>query len=140
MKSYLDLVPLSQKVHKNQSRMVRLCIILSVFLVTAIFGMADMEIRSQKAQAQINYGKWHAGLRDISDEEMALISLRPKVLACTRYDTLNYRLSMHYQIDGNEAVLIGFDEDALDIFPTAQIVEGTFPSEEIGRASCRERV
>ena len=109
MKSYLDLVPLSQKVHKNQSRMVRLCIILSVFLVTAIFGMADMEIRSQKAQAQINYGKWHAGLRDISDEEMALISLRPKVLACTRYDTLNYRLSMHYQIDGNEAVLIGFD-------------------------------
>lgn len=130
MKSYLDLVPLSQKVHKNQSRMVRLCIILSVFLITAIFGMADMEIRSQKAQAQINYGKWHAGLRDISDEEMALISLRPKVLACTRYDTLNYRLSMHYQIDGNEAVLIGFDEDALDIFPTAQIVEGTFPSEE----------
>lgn len=130
MKSYLDLVPLSQKVHKKQSRMVRLCIILSVFLITAIFGMADMEIRSQKAQAQINYGKWHAGLRDISDEEMALISLRPKVLACTRYDTLNYRLSMHYQIDGNEAVLIGFDEDALDIFPTAQIVEGTFPSEE----------
>jgi putative ABC transport system permease protein len=87
MKSYLDLVPLSQKVHKNQSRMVRLCIILSVFLVTAIFGMADMEIRSQKAQAQINYGKWHAGLRDISDEEMALISLRPKVLAATTPST-----------------------------------------------------
>ena len=53
-----------------------ICIFLAVFLVTAIFGMADMEIRSQKAQAQINYGKWHAGLRDISDEEMALISLR----------------------------------------------------------------
>ena len=130
MKSYLDLVPLSQKVHKKQSRMVRLCIILSVFLITAIFGMADMEIRSQKAQAQINYGKWHAGFRNMSDEEAVLIGVRPKVLACTRYDTLNYRLSMHYQIDGNEAVLIGFDEDALDIFPTAQIVEGTFPSEE----------
>ena len=69
MKHYLDLVPLSQKVHRKQSRMVRLCIILSVFLVTAIFGMADMEIRCQKAQAEINYGKWHAGLQSMSDEE-----------------------------------------------------------------------
>ena len=54
MKNYLDLVPISQKVHRRQSRMVRLCIILSVFLITAIFGMADMEIRSQNAQAKIN--------------------------------------------------------------------------------------
>ena len=57
MKNYLDLVPISQKVHRRQSRMVRLCIILSVFLITAIFGMADMEIRSQNAQAKINYGE-----------------------------------------------------------------------------------
>ncbi len=130
MKHYLDLIPLSQKVHRKQSRMVRLCIILSVFLVTAIFGMADMEIRCQKAQAEINYGKWHAGLQSMSDEETLLISARPKVLACTRYDTLNYRLSMHYQVEGREAVIIGFDESALDIFPTARLVEGIFPSEE----------
>ena len=88
MKNYLDLVPISQKVHRRQSRMVRLCIILSVFLITAIFGMADMEIRSQNAQAKINYGEWHAGFRDMSDEDTALIGQRPKVLACTRYNTL----------------------------------------------------
>lgn len=132
MKSYLDLIPISQKLHKRQSRMVRLCIILSVFLITAIFGMADMEIRSQKVQAKINYGEWHAGFRDISDEETALISQRPKVLACTRYDTLNYRLSMHYQVEGKETIIIGFDKSALDIFPTAKLIEGSFPEEEGG--------
>ena len=130
MKNYLDLVPISQKVHKRQSRMVRLCIILSVFLVTAIFGMADMEIRSQNTQAKINYGEWHAGFRSMSDEETELISQRPKVLACTRYNTLNYRLSMHYQVEGTETVIIGMDESALRIFPTAQLVEGSFPTEE----------
>lgn len=132
MKNYLDLVPISQKIHRNQSRMVRLCIILSVFLITAIFGMADMEIRSQKAQTKINYGEWHAGFRNISDEKAALISQRPKVLACTRYNTLNYRLSMHYQIEGRETVILGMDESALDIFPTARLVEGNFPAEENG--------
>lgn len=112
--------------------MVRLCIILSVFLVTAIFGMADMEIRSQNAQARINYGEWHAAFLDVSDEEVELISQRPKVLACTRYGTLNYRLSMHYQVEGKETVIIGFDEAALDIFPTAKLTEGSFPKEEGG--------
>lgn len=79
MKNYLDLIPISQKIHKRQSSMVRLCIILSVFLVTAIFGMADMEIRSQNAQAKINYGEWHIGFRFVSDEDVAIISRRPKV-------------------------------------------------------------
>lgn len=132
MKNYLDLISISQKIHKRQSRMVRLCIILSVFLVTAIFGMADMEIRSQKAQAKINYGEWHAGFRSISDEEAAFIGQRPKVLACTRYGTLNYRLSMHYQVEGKETVILGFDEAALDIFPTAKLIEGNFPEEDGG--------
>ena len=37
MKSYLSLVPISAKVHKRQSRMTRICIILAVFLVTSSF-------------------------------------------------------------------------------------------------------
>ena len=37
MKSYLDLVPISAKVHRKQNRMSIICIVLAVFLVTAIF-------------------------------------------------------------------------------------------------------
>ena len=51
MKRYLDLIPISAKRHRRQSLMTRLCIFLAVFLVTAIFGMADMELRSQRQQA-----------------------------------------------------------------------------------------
>lgn len=43
MKSYLSLIPISAKVHKRQSRMTRICIVLAVFLVTAIRNMAITE-------------------------------------------------------------------------------------------------
>ena len=48
MKHYFDLIPITEKVHKKQSRMVRTCIVLSVFLVTAIFGLAEMFMRSEE--------------------------------------------------------------------------------------------
>lgn len=44
MKHYLELVPISARVHRKQNRMSIFCIILAVFLVTTIFGMADMFI------------------------------------------------------------------------------------------------
>lgn len=47
MKSYLSLVPISAKVRKRQNRMTILCVIISIFLVTAIFSVADMMIRTQ---------------------------------------------------------------------------------------------
>ena len=42
MKSYLSLIPISAKVHRRQNRMTLLCIIIAVFLVTAIFSLAQM--------------------------------------------------------------------------------------------------
>ena len=67
MKNYLDLIPISAKVYRKQNRMTRLCIVFSVFLVTVIFSMADMEIRSQKLQAIQSDGSWHANFMQIDD-------------------------------------------------------------------------
>lgn len=67
MKHYLDLVPISAKIHKKQSRMSIFCIVLAVFLVTTIFGMADMFIRSQILQAQQESGNWHIAIKNISN-------------------------------------------------------------------------
>ncbi len=50
MKSYLSLIPISAKVHKRQNRMTILCIIFAVFLVTAIFSMAEMGIRMEQTR------------------------------------------------------------------------------------------
>ena len=45
MKHYLDLAARSDRVHRRQSRMTRLCIVLAVFLVAVMFGLADMYLQ-----------------------------------------------------------------------------------------------
>lgn len=96
MKGYLDLVPISAKVHKKQSRMSVFCIILSVFLVTAIFGMADMFIRGQILQAQSENGNWHIGIRNITDEDAAVLAARPDIKTVSAYGVLNFRGDQGY--------------------------------------------
>ena len=68
MKHYLDLVPISVKIHRKQSRMSIFCIVLAVFLVTTIFGMADMFVRSQILQTQREYGNWHQNIEALNRE------------------------------------------------------------------------
>ena len=46
MKSYLSLIPISAKVHR-QNRLTLLCIIFAVFLVMTIFSLADMSVRME---------------------------------------------------------------------------------------------
>lgn len=50
MKSYLSLIPISARVRRRQNRMTLLCIIFAVFLVTAIFSMADMAVRMEQVR------------------------------------------------------------------------------------------
>ena len=40
MKSYLSLIPISAKVRRRQNRMTILCIVIAVFLVSAIFSVS----------------------------------------------------------------------------------------------------
>ena len=129
MKSYLDLVPISAKVHRKQNRMSIICIVLAVFLVTAIFGMADMFIRGQILQAQQEKGNWHIGIRNISDEDANLIASRPDVAAAADYAVLNYRGEQSCTLSGKNVVICGSDESAVtEIFTSLDI--GTFPANE----------
>ena len=109
--------------------MTRFCIVLAVFLVTVIFGMADMEMRSQLIQAVKTDGSWHAGFV-VNEEQEALIRARPEVKQAARYGALNYRLEDHYQIENEETVICGFDREFLDMYPDVEIVKGTFPQSE----------
>lgn len=126
MKGYLDLVPISAKVHKRQCRMSVICIILAVFLVTAIFGMADMFIRGQILQAQSESGNWHIGIRDITDEDAAVLSARPDVKTVSAYGVLNFRGDQGYTLSKKDAAIFGCDEAMVkDIFDI--LSEGAFP-------------
>jgi len=127
MKSYLELISVSARVRRKQALMIRLCIIFSVFLIAGIFGMADMYIRSLKIQTARSDGAWHAVFRALDEEQAAIIKARPEVERCSRYAVTNYRLDMGYFIDGTETVLCGMDEEFMELFQEARILEGAFP-------------
>ncbi len=138
MKHYLDLTAFFARQHKRQTRMTRLCIVLAVFLVTAIFGMADMEMRSQMIQAVKSDGSWHAGF--VADERQgALIGARPEVEQIARYGVVNYRLQDGYRIEGVETAICGLDWNLLEMFPDVTILEGSFP-EKPDEATLNETV
>lgn len=56
MKSYLSMIPISARVRRRQNRMTRLCIIFAVFLVTAVFSMADMDTRMEQGRLTEKHG------------------------------------------------------------------------------------
>ncbi len=56
MKSYLSLIPISARVHRRKNRMTILCIIFAVFMVTAVFSMAEMGIRMEQARLVSKHG------------------------------------------------------------------------------------
>lgn len=61
MKSYLSLIPISAKVHRRQNRMTLLCIVFAVFMVTAVFSMAEMGIRMEQARLVGKHGNLSIG-------------------------------------------------------------------------------
>ncbi|WP_087066717.1 ABC transporter permease [Intestinibacillus massiliensis] len=129
MKRYLDLVPVAARAHRRQNRMSVFCIVLSVLLVTAIFGMADMFLRSQKIQSYKTDGNWHANFQNISDTDAAMIAARPDVAAMSWYDAVNYKAEPTYSINGKTVAICGFDEDFLsDIYIDTALTEGHFPT------------
>lgn len=79
MRSYLGLIPQYEKVHRKNNRISVLCIMLSVCLVTAIFSMADMAMRSQKNYFIKSNGEYHAALHDVEAETAELVSARVDV-------------------------------------------------------------
>ena len=57
MRSYLSLIPISAKVRRRQNRMTLLCIIFAVFMVTAVFSMAEMGARMEQARLLEKHGR-----------------------------------------------------------------------------------
>lgn len=127
MKSYLELVAIWGKVHKKESRMTKICIFLSVFLIVGLFGMADMEIRSQKLQAIQKDGAWHAAFRGLSEEDGSLLMARPEVETASWYYAKNYGVNEGWTIDGVETVICGFDMPMEQLLLAAKVTEGSFP-------------
>ena len=129
MKSYLSLIPISAKVRKRQNRMMILCIIISVLLVTTIFSAADMIIRGETVTMQAKHGNWHIQVNNISDEIAEEISNRPDVTAVGWSAVFNEDADQPYTIGERKATLYGTDETYLAQLSDG-MEEGTFPQSD----------
>ena len=126
MKSYLSLIPISAKVHRRQNRMTLLCIILAVFLVTAVFSMADMGVRMEKTTLLNKHGNWHIQLKNISEGVAEQIGSSPDIAAMSGYDVINYNREDDYYIGDRKAVLYGVDETYITDIQNC-LEDGSYP-------------
>ena len=129
MKSYLDLIPRSAKVHRKQNLLTLICIILAVFLVTVIFSITDVWLTSEKEASIKKHGNYHIILNDVSEDTAELIRQRDGVTASSQYGNINNDAAEDYYINGKKAVLFGAEKSYVsDIrnFP----IDGDYPQSE----------
>ena len=126
MNSYLSLIPISAKVRRRQSRMTILCIVFAVFLVTAIFSVADMMIRTESGLMLNKHGNWHIKLENISMNIVAEISEHPDVTAIGAASVFNFDGQQLYYANEKRAVLYGTDETYMNQISNG-IIDGVFP-------------
>ncbi len=129
MKNYLELAAISARTHRKRNGMSIFCIALAVFLVAAIFGMADMFIRSQMLQTKLENGTWHIAVTDITDGEAERIAQMDGVSAVCRYGVLNFKGKEGYTLGGKDLTICGVDESygAMMLFEADREMTGRLP-------------
>lgn len=130
MKNYLSLSNIQARVHRRQNRMTIFCIALSVFLVTGVFSMADMEVRNQTERAKIDHRNWHVVIHDVPEDEIEEILNEAGVEVSSRYDVVNYNLDKGYSILGKPAAICGVEASFEDIAVVHRNAEGSFPASD----------
>ena len=126
MRSYLSLIPISANVRRRQNRMTILCIVCAVFLVTAIFSVTDMMIRTESSFMLSKHGNWHIKLENVSQGIAEEISERPDVTAVGASSVFNFDGELPYRINEKRAALYGTEEIYMNEISDG-ITEGTFP-------------
>lgn len=132
MKHYLDLVSISNKVHRRQSRMTRICIVLAVFLVAVMFGLADMYLQSMTDEIRHQKGDWHCKFTSISTETAEYIQARPEIDVSGWQGTISTENG--YSLKGQALSLSGMDEEVFSQVYLGSFLSGKLP-ETIGDAA-----
>lgn len=129
MNSYLSLVPISARVHKRQSRVTRICIVLAVFLVTSIFSMTEMWIRAEQTAMIHKHGDYHIILQEVQANTAGQIKERLDIAAFSEYGDINVDADKGYNINGKNVVLYGVEETYLSNIMNYP-VEGSYPQND----------
>ena len=140
MKNYLSLIPISAKVRRRQNRMTILCIVIAVFLVSAIFSVADMMLRTQMNRAAGKDGSWHLQIAGITQSQAEQLAQQPDVVCAGAGAVFNEGGEEDYRLNGKRVVLYGCDAQFLRVNHSAAF-EGTFPEQDgevlLGKGAAR---
>ncbi len=129
MKSYLSLIPISAKVHRRRNRMTILCIIFAVFLVTAIFSVADMVTQGEHIAMINKHGNWHICFSNVSQDTAEEIRTRPEVTSAGFSSVFNLEGEQPYYVNEKKAVLYGTERAYIKEISNG-ITRGDFPQKD----------
>ena len=128
MKNYLNLVPISAKIHRKQSKMTRICITLAVFLVAVMFGLADMYLQGLTQKEMQENGNWHYEITSIDTKTATYISSRPEVeiSGCQNIISSDEGCS----VNGQNTAICSQNADIFEDIFLNNIAEGEYPNAE----------
>lgn len=140
MKSYLSLIPISAKVRRRQNRMTILCIVIAVFLVSAIFSTADMMLRTQMNRTAGKDGSWHLQIAGITQSQAEQLAQQSDVMFVGAGAVFNEDGEEDYRLNGKRVVLYGCDVQFLRVNRSVAFA-GTFPEHDgevlLGKGAAR---
>lgn len=136
MKHYLNLVPISAKIHCRQSKMTRICITLAVFLVAVMFGLADMYLQGVIQKQMQDSGNWHYQFNSIDAQTAAFISARSQVEISGWYNT--FSSDAGYSVGGIHVAVSAQNKSVFEDIFLGEITEGEYPdtTNEIAVSAC----
>ena len=140
MKSYLELIPLTAKVRKRQNRMTILCIVIAVFLVTAMFSVADMMMQTQMDRVAGKDGSWQLEVTGITAQQAEELAAQPDVVRVGAGAVFNEDFDADYRLNGKRVVFYGGDVNFVNENRTTAFA-GTYPQTEnevlLGKTAAR---
>ncbi|MDE6387862.1 MAG: FtsX-like permease family protein [Lachnospiraceae bacterium] len=129
MKSYLSLIPISAKTHRKQNRLILLCIIFAVFLVTTVFSYAEIVTEGQVAAMIRKHGSHHIAIGGISREQADRIAGLGSVSASAWYRSFGEDIYEGYEVGGKRVILYGTQQAYIDELRAYEWV-GVYPQND----------
>ena len=129
MKSYLSLIPISAKTRRKQNRLILLCIIFAVFLVTTVFSYAEIMTKGQTEGLIRHHGSHHIVISGLSEAEAEQIAGRDDVSEAAWCNALGEDVYEGYYINDIRVILYGAEADYIDDI-RAYEREGAFPQND----------
>lgn len=129
MKSYLSLIPISARTRRKQNRLILLCIIFAVFLVTTVFSCAEMLTEGQTEGMIRHHGSHHIVISGLSEAQAQEIADRDDVSAAVWCNALGEDVYEGYTINDTRVILYGAEEKYIDDI-RAYEKEGVFPQND----------